>query len=284
MAEGSEKVPIARVGPDDVEQCLPPVSAAGRHRPGRDGMGDNTNRVGSDRDTTSWKGTGPSGSGRDGTDRDRMGWDGLDGIGTKRVGVGWDGTASNESGPHGMGWGGSGQDATDRDGTKRVGSDRIRTEWIVIGSDQDGSGPVRTGTWRKEEGGQDGSLPAPSPALSAGVRGGGAPRAGAAAEGGGRGADRRSPPAPGRGHRRLLLLESHRAAGEPGSTARIGMGLLVACTGEAQLGNASCEVQKEVFKQIFTFFSMLSEKTTQPNPIIIIFTGSLDGASWKHIS
>lgn len=28
MAEGSEKVPIARAGPEDVEQCLPPVSAS----------------------------------------------------------------------------------------------------------------------------------------------------------------------------------------------------------------------------------------------------------------
>lgn len=33
MAEGSEKVPIARAGPEDVEQCLPPVSE------GRDGTG-----------------------------------------------------------------------------------------------------------------------------------------------------------------------------------------------------------------------------------------------------
>ncbi|XP_025954959.1 leukocyte cell-derived chemotaxin 1 isoform X1 [Dromaius novaehollandiae] len=36
MAEGSEKVPIARVGPDDVEQCLPPAyTAAGPPGPGR---------------------------------------------------------------------------------------------------------------------------------------------------------------------------------------------------------------------------------------------------------
>lgn len=52
MAEGSEKVPIARAGPDDVEQCLPPVSAAGRR-----GAAGGTGR----------EGTGPSGSG--------SGWD-----------------------------------------------------------------------------------------------------------------------------------------------------------------------------------------------------------------
>lgn len=38
MAEGSEKVPIARAGPEDVEQCLPPVSATGRHRARRTGQ------------------------------------------------------------------------------------------------------------------------------------------------------------------------------------------------------------------------------------------------------
>ncbi|XP_054047166.1 leukocyte cell-derived chemotaxin 1 [Rissa tridactyla] len=34
MAEGSEKVPIARAGPDDVEQCLPPAYAAAAAPPG----------------------------------------------------------------------------------------------------------------------------------------------------------------------------------------------------------------------------------------------------------
>ncbi|KAM6438531.1 leukocyte cell-derived chemotaxin 1 [Rhynochetos jubatus] len=35
MAEGSEKVPIARAGPDDVERCLPPAYAAAAPGPGR---------------------------------------------------------------------------------------------------------------------------------------------------------------------------------------------------------------------------------------------------------
>ncbi|KFQ99003.1 Leukocyte cell-derived chemotaxin 1, partial [Nipponia nippon] len=38
MAEGSEKVPIARAGPDDVEQCLPPVRAR-TGVPGRGSLG-----------------------------------------------------------------------------------------------------------------------------------------------------------------------------------------------------------------------------------------------------
>lgn len=72
MAEGSEKVPIARAGPEDVEQCLPPVSAAGRHRARRDG-------------------TGGKGMGRlVGT-----GWDGLDRGKTGRVKADQDGSGAN---------------------------------------------------------------------------------------------------------------------------------------------------------------------------------------------
>lgn len=143
----------------------------------------------------------------------------------------------------------------------------------------------------------------PSTALSAGVRGGGgAPRAGAAAEGGGGGADRRSPPAPGRGHRRLLLLESHRAAGEGGRAPSLEAHPHVG-SGRGAFGMVSCKERHRLetflarsLKRYLSrslFFPCLQKKKKKapppkknhpkPKPIIIIFTGCSDGASWKHI-
>lgn len=210
MAEGSEKVPIARAGPDDVEQCLPPVSAAGRHRAGRDGTGPGG---------AGWDGV-RNGLDRDETCRDGSGRNGAERVGSSRVGTeqgrngrGWDGM-----GQVGSWWVGTGRDASDWDGSGWVGTDQGR-DGSGTGPDAaartSGPGTSRFGARPGIPAGPGGLCPAPSTALSAGVRGGG-PRARAAAEGGGCGADRRSPPAAGRGHRRLLLLESHRAAGERG--------------------------------------------------------------------
>ncbi|XP_010008496.1 PREDICTED: leukocyte cell-derived chemotaxin 1-like, partial [Nestor notabilis] len=42
------------------------------------------------------------------------------------------------------------------------------------------------------------------------------------------------------------------------------MGLLVACTGEVQLGNASCEIHKEVFKQILKIGIIESQPQLSP--------------------
>lgn len=84
MAGGSEKVPIARVGPDDVELCLTPVSAAGWHRAGQGGIG------------TGWVWVG--------VERDRAGRDGRERVGSGQVAVERGGSGQNGSG-RGLGLG-----------------------------------------------------------------------------------------------------------------------------------------------------------------------------------
>lgn len=98
MAEGSEKVPIARAGPEDVEQCLPPVSA-GRH------------------------GTG-------GSRRGGMGWDGMRRIGSERVGSGQDGSGWEALGQDRRSWVGQDRDVAEREGRDGTeGSGWVRLYW-----------------------------------------------------------------------------------------------------------------------------------------------------------
>lgn len=157
--------------------------------------------------------------------------------------AGQDGSSQIRVGRNGVGWYGMGL------GLKAMGVDgiyRIRSKWVRSGQDRSGwdaldqnqmgrvgqdwdaaeqTGQVRMGQGSKptpKAGGPSlgwGPCPTPSTSLPTGVHGRSAPsRARAAAEGRGCGAHRWGPPAPGRGHRRLLLLESHRAAGEHGNT------------------------------------------------------------------